>query len=334
VIEVLRGGLLTTVQDYPGRVGYWHIGIPPSGPLDSLAFRIANRLVGNQDGDAGLEITALGPKLRFGADALIALTGAQLKATLDDSKEVPWWRPISVEAGATLTLGSIEGGGYRTYLTVSGGLDVPDYLGSKSTFVMGGFGGHQGRALEPGDVLKVGGAGGKTKSPAGRSDAKSAPDTGAGLVPSGLVPDYGSVWELATVPGPHSAPDFFTDADVEMFFATDWKVHHNSNRFGYRLQGPEPKFARKDGGEGGHHPSNLLDCAYAVGTVNFTGTLPVILAVDGPSLGGFVSLATVASSERWKIGQARPGDTIRFRPAGIDEVLALRRTQEDLIARI
>jgi len=322
LIEVLRGGLLTTVQDYPGRIGYWHIGVPPSRPMDSLAFWIANRLVGNPDGEAAFEITAQGPKLRFRSDARLALCGAALKASLD-GEDVPWWELFSVKEGATLTLGSIQGGGYRTYLAVAGGIDVPAYLGSRSTFVMGGFGGHEGRPLESGDVLRI-----------GRQSTRETGPRGSGRLRSDLVPVYSADWEIAALPGPHTSPDFFTEQDVDMFFSTGWQVHHNSNRFGYRLEGPVPSFARAGGGEGGRHPSNLPDCAYAVGTVNFTGTMPIILAVDGPSLGGFISLATVATAERWKLGQARPGDTIRFRPVTVQEAVALRTAQDELIEAI
>ena len=139
MIEVINAGLYTTVQDYPGRVGYWNVGIPPSGPMDSLAFRIANRLLGNKDGEAGLEITAIGPELRFRDDATIALTGAKLQGTIN-GREVPWWEILYVEKGSVLSLRAMQGHGLRAYLAIGGGINVPDYLGSKSTFPKGGFG--------------------------------------------------------------------------------------------------------------------------------------------------------------------------------------------------
>jgi len=306
MIEVINGGLYTTVQDYPGRVGYWNIGIPPSGPMDALAFQIANRLVGNGDGEAGLEITAMGPKLKFMCDATVALTGAKLQGTIND-EEVRWWETLYVKKGSVLSLGTVQGYGWRSYMAVGGGIDVPDYLGSKSTFPKGHFGGYEGRPLMEGDVIRL--------------NKRILEFCGRWKLDSKSIPQYLTEWEVGAIPGPHAAPDFFTPADVEMFYSTQWRVHYNSNRLGYRLEGPQPQFARKDGGEGGRHPSNVQDYAYAIGTVNFTGDMPIILTVDGPSLGGFVSLATIATSELWKIGQAKPHDVIRFKKMTVEEAM-------------
>lgn len=319
MIEVINSGFYTTVQDYPGRVGYWNVGVPPSGPMDALALRIANRLVGNGDREAGLEFTIMGPKLKFLSDAIIALTGAKLKGTLDE-KEVPWWEALIVEKGSVLSLGKVDGPGCRSYLAIAGGIDVPDYLGSRSTFPKGGFGGYKGRILEKGDIIPS-------------SSKTFAFSAGRKLDPK-EIPQYETDWEVGAITGPHASPDFFTVADEEMFYSTNWRVHMNSNRLGYRLEGPRPQFARKDGGEGGRHPSNIHDCAYAIGTVNFTGDMPIILTVDGPSLGGFVSLATVATSELWKIGQAKPHDHIRFKRMTIKDAVESLAIQERLLNEI
>jgi len=299
-IDVLAPGTQTTVQDFPGRIGYWHVGVPPSGPMDSLAFRIANRLVGNEEGAPGLELTVTGPTLRFRRDGVIAITGADFAATLD-SVPAQRWQPIAVKAGAALEMAAAQGPGARAYLAVAGGFDVASYLGSASTFILGKFGGHAGRALRAGDVLSVALEVGRTPLPA--RDPLVAP-----FVP----PHYSNEWEIGVLHGPHGAPDFFTPADIETFFSTAWKVHHNSDRTGIRLIGPKPEWARKDGGEAGLHPSNIHDNAYAVGTVDFTGDMPVILGPDGPSLGGFVCPATIVSDELWKMGQLKPGDLVRF----------------------
>ena len=313
MIEIMNGGLYTTVQDYPGRVGYWNVGIPPSGPMDSLAFRIGNRLVGNSDVEAGLEITVMGPTVKFKSDAMIALTGAKLKGSIS-GKEVPWWESIYVEGGEVLSFGAVQGPGSRTYLAVTGGIDVPDYLGSKSTFPKGHFGGYEGRTLTEGDFLLI------NKKELSRSWKRK-------LAPAS-IPQYGTEWKVGAIPGPHTAPDFFTPADIEMFYSTKWRVHRNSNRLGYRLEGPRPKFARRDGGEGGRHPSNVHDYAYAIGTINFTGDMPIILTVDGPSLGGFVSLATIATYELWKIGQAKPHDYLVFTKMTLDQAMEGLISQE------
>ncbi|MEJ5199027.1 MAG: carboxyltransferase domain-containing protein, partial [Anaerolineae bacterium] len=225
------------------------------------------------------------------------LAGAHMGATVN-GQALANWAAHGVKAGDILKLGAVQGAGCRAYLAVRGGFDVPDYLGSKSTFTLGQFGGHAGRTLRVGDVLHI-------------SDAVAS-DIGAAL-PADLIPAYTHDWEVGVLYGPHGAPDFFTEADMEMFFSTNWEVHYNSNRTGIRLIGPRPQWARKDGGEAGLHPSNIHDNAYAIGTVDFTGDMPVILGPDGPSLGGFVCPATIVQAELWKLGQLRPGDTVRFK---------------------
>ena len=313
-VRVLSGGPSTTVQDYPGREGYWNVGVPPSGPMDALAFRLGNRLVGNDDHAAGLEITALGPTLLFNHTAVACLTGAELEASLDGASVDPY-TPFTVAAGQTLKLGRVKGAGLRAYLAIQGGLDVPDYLGSKATFTLGGFGGHAGRALAAGDVLRI-----------GREAGQAAPP----LAP-GARPALTRAWTIRTLYGPHGAPDFFTPDDITMLRATEWQAHYNSNRTGVRLIGPKPEWARRDGGEAGLHPSNLHDNAYAIGAVDFTGDMPIILGPDGPSLGGFVCPLVVIQADLWKVGQLAPGDTVRF--SVVDDATAVdaERAQDILI---
>ncbi len=306
-IEVLDGGTQTTVQDVPGRVGYWDVGVPPSGPMDDLSFRLGNRLLGNPPEAAGLELTMNGPALCFHTATGVALTGAPMAAELDGAP-VPWWAPVEVGAGAVLRIGAVQGAGARAYLTVRGGIDVAPYLGSRATFTLGGFGGHAGRALRAGDVLHLAGAP-QVALPAS--------------LPAALRPEITRRWLLRVIYGPHGAPEFFTAEDIETFFATDWEVHYNSSRTGIRLIGPKPRWARADGGEAGLHPSNIHDNAYAVGAVDFTGDMPVILGPDGPSLGGFVCPATVIRAERWKLGQLKAGDRVRFQPVALQDAAAL-----------
>ena len=320
-IEVLQPGTLTTVQDWPGRLGLWDVGVPPSGPMDALALRLANRLVGNPEGMAALEMTVTGATLRFGCDAIIALSGATMSARLDDLP-VAFWQALPVRAGSVLKLGRITGGGQRSYLALRGGIDVPEYLGSRATFTLGGFGGHGGRALRAGDVLRL---------PAAQSfDASAA----LPALPPALQPQYGHHWHIAVIDGPHGAPDFFTDADMQMFYGTDWEVHYNSSRTGVRLIGPKPQWARRDGGEAGLHPSNIHDNAYAIGSIDFTGDMPVILGPDGPSLGGFVCPATIVQADLWKVGQLRPGDRIRFKAVKLADATAALQQQDQAIATL
>ena len=316
-IDVLAPGVQTTVQDTPGRLGYWEIGVPPSGAMDPLALRIANRLIGNEEGVAGLEMTLAGPTLRFNADTTICLTGAEMSAELDGAS-VAFWKPISVLAGQTLKLGRTTGHGCRAYLAVQGGLDVPLYLGSCSTFTLGNFGGHAGRALRVGDVIHINPA---TAAIGSFSLAKLHPFSAGNKVDT-----------IRVLYGPHGAPDFFTPEDIEMFFATEWEVHYNSARTGVRLIGPKPTWARADGGEAGLHPSNIHDNAYAIGSIDFTGDMPIILGPDGPSLGGFVCPAVVVHSDLWKVGQLKPGDRIRFVAISLEQAEALDAFGEDSMA--
>ena len=315
-MDVLAGGTLTTVQDYPGRTGYWPVGVPPSGPFDNLSFRLGNRLLGNAENAAGLEFTLNGPTLKFNQVTRIALTGADMQATLD-GQPVASYCVIAIQPGQILKLGKVSGEGARAYLAVAGGLQCTPYLGSRSTFTLGQFGGHGGRALRTGDVLHF---------------QEAAPTPPSATVPDSLKPALGNHWTLRVIYGPHGAPDFFTDDDMAMFFSTDWQVHYNSSRTGIRLVGPKPSWARSDGGEAGMHPSNIHDNAYAVGTVDFTGDMPVILGPDGPSLGGFVCPATVILADRWKLGQLKAGDTLRFDAISLEDADALAEEQDNCVA--
>jgi urea carboxylase len=297
-IRVQSGGLATTVQDHPGRQGYWHVGVPPSGPMDALSFRTGNRLLGNPPEAAGLEITAHGPVLLFRRDARICVTGAAVEVTLDGAA-VERHACIAIRAGQTLKIGRIRGAGLRAYLLFAGGLDVPVYLGSRSTFTLGRFGGHAGRTLAAGDVLRL------CRPPGAAVPAAAA------TVPACLTA-MTHEWVLRVLYGPHGAPDFFAPEDIEMLQSVAWKVHYNSSRTGVRLIGPRPRWARRDGGEAGLHPSNIHDNPYAIGTIDFTGDMPIILGPDGPSLGGFVCPLVVIQADLWKIGQLAPGDSVRF----------------------
>ncbi|MES2821628.1 MAG: urea carboxylase [Pseudomonadota bacterium] len=319
--EVLSPGTQTTVQDYPGRLGYWAVGVPPSGPMDDRALRLGNRLLGNPEGAAALEITLAGPTLRFNSDAVIAVTGAPLALLLDGVEQV-LDTALLIKAGSSLSLGAIAGAGARSYLCLRGGLQLPDYLGSKSTFTLGQFGGHGGRALRTGDVLHL----------APLTDRR----VGARL-PAELCAPLPVVREIRVIYGPHGAPEYFTQASIGTFFATAWEVHFNSSRTGVRLIGPKPEWARESGGEAGLHPSNIHDNPYAIGAVDFTGDMPVILGPDGPSLGGFVCPVTVIEADLWQLGQLKAGDKVRFIPVDIATArrLAQARNAEtrDLIAQ-
>ncbi|WP_369793967.1 5-oxoprolinase/urea amidolyase family protein [Actinoplanes sp. SE50/110] len=309
-VVVQRPGTLTTVQDWPGRIGLWEVGVPPSGPMDDLSFRLGNRALGNPEGAPGLECTVDGPALRFTAETTVCVTGAPVPVSVD-GRPVPQWEPVVVPAGAVLDVGTATEGGLRAYVLFAGGLDVPRYLGSAATFTLGQFGGHGGRALRVGDVLR-----------------SAVGAIGAGR-PVAAPPHIGHDWRIRVTEGPHAAPEFFTREDIDAFYAAEWQVHFNSARTGVRLVGPKPRWARTDGGEAGLHPSNIHDTPYSVGAVDFTGDVPILLGPDGPSLGGFVCPATVITSERWKLGQLSPRDTVRFVPVDDLDFTPLIRTRDD-----
>lgn len=303
VIEVIAPGAQSSAQELPGRLGLWHVGVPPSGPMDARSFRHANRLVGNGDNTAALELTVSGPTLRFHAPATIALAGANMPMKLDGAP-LPHNEAVAIGAGQVLSVGTIDGPGQRSYLAISGGIAAPEVLGSRATFGLGKFGGHATGTLRAGEVLHL-----------ARTTQSATPAND----PAPLTRE----WQVGVLYGPHGAPDFFLTEDIETLFSTAYEVHFNSARTGVRLIGPAPKWARTDGGEAGLHPSNLHDNAYAIGAIDFTGDMPIILGPDGPSLGGFVCPAVMERDELWKLGQFKPGDTIRFVPVTRpDDVIA------------
>ena len=305
-IDVLRAGTMTTIQDHPGRTGWWHVGIPPSGPMDDLSFTLANTAVGNPPGAPALECTLVGPQLRFAQAEVVCVTGAPAKVAVD-GEPIPMWEPVVVAAGSVLDIGAPEDAGLRTYVAIRGAIDVPLYHGSASTFTLGGFGGITGKALTEGDVLDTTAA-----DPDSLGPARS--------IPPEQRPRIGHHWQLAVQAGPQTAPAYFTDADMAQFYSAAWRVSSHANRTGIRLEGPKPDWSREDGGDAGLHPSNLHDNPYSVGAINVTGDTPVLLGPDGPSLGGFACPLTVVQGHRWQLGQLRPGDTVGFTP--VDEATA------------
>ncbi|WEI17664.1 urea carboxylase [Acinetobacter proteolyticus] len=312
-IEVLQAGIQTAVQDVTGRLGYWDVGVPPSGAMDALSLNVANQLLGNAFNSSGLECTLLGPTLKFHCDSQIAITGGEMEVSLD-GQPVAMWSSINVRKGQVLKCGRISTG-CRSYIGIKHGLNLPAYLGSLATFTLGQFGGHAGRNLLIGDMLPI-------------TEAKIEQTV---ALKSEQIPSFKTEWEIAVMYGPHGAPDFFTPNDVAMFFDQDWEIHFNSSRTGIRLIGPKPEWARIDGGEAGLHPSNIHDNAYAIGAIDFTGDMPIILGPDGPSLGGFVCPAVVINSELWKLGQLKAGDKVRFIPVSYAQAQELEQRYQSAL---
>lgn len=321
-IEVLSPGAYTTVQDYPGRTGYWRVGVPPSGPMDSYSHRLANRIVGNDYTAPAIEITLNGPKLKFLTDSLISLTGGEADFTIND-KAAEQNKPVFVRKNDVVSIGKLTKG-CRAYLAIRNGLDIPEYLGSRSTFALGNMGGYNGRVLKVGDILFL-------NDPSLPSSKLAGPKYEPTVAPLELIPTIpdNKKWTIGVTCGPHGSPDFFTEESIDEFFSDEWKIHYNSNRFGVRLIGPKPKWARQNGGEGGLHPSNQHDYVYSVGAICFTGDFPVIIGPsDGPSLGGFVCQAVIPEGELWKVGQVKPGDSVKFVPLSYESARKLKESQD------
>ena len=318
-LEVLEGGIQTTVQDYPGRRGMLAQGFFPAGPMDHFALRAANLLVGNPESAAGLEVTLGGAAFRLESPATVAVCGAEVNAEADGER-IPLWECRRLPGGTELRIGISQGPGFRMYVGISGGIDVPLLFGSRATYTMGALGGFEGRPLQKGDRLVLG------------EEPQGAESGGDRRFKAGERPSHAREWEIEALRGPQASPDFLTEEDMGTLFGRTWPVDRNSNRSGIRLESFKFQWARTTGGMAGGHPSNILDNSYPVGAVNINGDLPVILGPDGPTAGGFVVAATVAHAGFWKIGQLRPvGDSLRFREVTIDEATELDR---DLDARL
>jgi 5-oxoprolinase (ATP-hydrolysing) subunit C len=310
MLEVIVPGFETCIQDYPGRLGYGNLGYPPSGPFDSWSFRMANLLVGNPPGAAALECQMIGPALKFLQRSTIAVTGADMKPTLD-GKPVPMWHSVEVAEGQVLKLSAAKTGA-RAYIAIAGQIDVPVVLGSRSTFHECGVGGLEGHALKQGQILPVVAHAG---TPGLRVKETARP-------PIALD----KVWAIEAVAGPND--DWLDAACQHRFFHSDWKVTGKCSRSGYRLDGPKWTFSKKaleKSVDHGSNPSEIIDHGYPLGAVNLAGQTPIILLLDGFSIGGLINPYTVPTAAFWKLAQARPGETLHFREVTVDEAQALRR---------
>ena len=312
MVQVIKKGLETSVQDYPGRIGTLNLGFPPSGPMDSWSFRLANVLVENEPGAAALECQFLGPTLKFNSDRIIAITGANMSPIINGTP-VPLWESLEVKKDQVLEM-SFATVGARSYIAFSGGINTTPWLGSKSTFHKAGVGGIEGKAIQEGQIIPLN----KSKSVAGRKIKKNS-------IP---VMSTNKKWSVEVVKGPND--DWVDEKGHKMFLNSDWKLQSKSDRTGYRLDGPKWSFTKKathKGLEHGTFPSNIIDQGYPVGAINLAGQTPIILVNDGPSMGGFIVPYTVPSASFWKLGQAKPGDRFNFVEISVEKAQALRAEQ-------
>ena len=315
MFQVIKKGLETSVQDYPGRIGTLNQGFPASGPMDSWSFRLANILVGNKPGDAALECQFMGPTLKFSEDRTIAITGADMSPKID-GKSVPLWESIEVKANQILEL-EFATIGARSYIAFAGGINSKPWLGSRSTFHKAGVGGIDGRAIENNQIIPLG----KNRRIQQRKIKKSS------------IPEISKDknWSIEVVLGPND--DWIDNKGHEIFFNSKWKLQAKSDRTGYRLDGPKLSFTDKATNkslENGSEPSNIIDQGYPAGAINLAGQTPIILVNDGPSMGGFINPYTVPSSAFWKLGQAKPGDTFSFIEVSVEKAQILRSEQAQI----
>ncbi|MBR0397027.1 MAG: biotin-dependent carboxyltransferase [Eubacterium sp.] len=310
--EILNQGMMTSIQDPKGRLGYQDLGFPPSGAMDNLALRVGNLLVGNDLDEAGIEFIYVGPFIQFRGEALVAVTGLPCKVRLNGNT-VPMWQALYVKKGDVLVIRPENTMGQWGYVSISGGIDVPEYLGSKSTMAICGAGGYKGRVLMKDDVLRTG-------------KIKSLKNAGKRLR-GRYVPILSDPMVVELMDGYYM--DYLTPDDIELMFTAEWKIQNNSNRVGYRLEGPVFAFSEKAKNkdkEAGSHPSNIFDTGYPLYCINLCGETPVITTPDCVPCGGYFCPFTIPSAAQWKVAQCRIGGKIRFKYTSMEEADHLRES--------
>lgn len=331
MLEVVEPGASTTVQDV-GRQQGQSLGIPPSGAQDTFSLRVGNLLVGNHAGGplilredagaAGLEMLLVGAKFKALQNCVFAVTGGEVSPKIN-GKPVPQWQALAMQAGDMLSFGTVRAG-VRAYLALAGGIDVPMYLGSRSTHLRGGFGGFEGRALQKSDAIKLLPASHPLESLVGRS---LRPD---------LVPSFAPPWRIRVVQGPDDY--LFTPESVQTFFTAEWKLSPKADRTGFRYIGPRlefppgrPEYLIQDAGL---DPSNIvIDPGAPVGTIQVpSGVEPIVMGVDSPTIGGYARIGVVVSTDMARIGQTRPGEATFFERVSHLEATGIIRAQEALLA--
>jgi biotin-dependent carboxylase-like uncharacterized protein len=317
-IKVGQPGLLTTVQD-AGRFGEYALGMPPSGAMDLFSYQVGNYLVGNEDGEAGLEITYWGPELEFTEDAVIAITGAEMPPKIN-GEEAATWEALEVEAGDVLSFDYLKSGA-RSYLAVAGGIDVPVFMHSRSTYTLIGLGGFEGRALQEGDQLEIGEAGDRSDRVGKRVDEDH-------------VPVYPKEAELRVIIG--LASYRLTEESMEEFLNTEWTVTTDADRVGYRYKGGELEFVEREQPAGaGADPANVVDFGYPIGSIQIPGGVePIVLLNDAVTGGGYATIGTVISADRDRLAQTKTNDKTRFRSVDLDEALKARKERQQQMEEI
>jgi biotin-dependent carboxylase-like uncharacterized protein len=317
-IRIGQPGLLSTVQD-AGRFGEYALGMPPSGAMDLFSYQVGNFLVGNQEGEAGLELTYFGPELTFTEDAVIAITGAEMPPKIN-GEEAATWEAFAVSAGDVLTFDYLRSGA-RSYLAVAGGIDVPLFMHSRSTYTLIGLGGLEGRALQEGDELKTGDVGDRSDRVGKRVDDDH-------------IPAYSQETELRVIIG--LASYRLTEESMEEFLDTTWTVTTDADRVGYRYRGGELGFVEREQPAGaGADQANVVDFGYPIGSIQVPGGVePIVLMNDAVTGGGYATIGTVISADRDNLAQTKTNDKTRFRSVDLDEALEARKRRSQQLAEI
>jgi biotin-dependent carboxylase-like uncharacterized protein len=317
-IRVKSPGLLTTVQD-TGRFGEYAIGMPPSGAMDVFSYQVGNYLVGNEDGAAGLEVTYFGPELEFTEDAVVAVTGAEMPPKIN-GEEAPTWETLQVREGDVLSFDYLKNGA-RSYLAVAGGVEVPVFMHSRSTYTLIGLGGHEGRALKEGDELQLGNA-----RNGGAQVGKRVDDD--------HIPRYTKETELRVIIG--LASYRLTEESMREFLNVEWTVTPDADRVGYRYRGGELGFVEREQPAGaGSDAANVVDFGYPIGSIQVPGGVePIVLMNDAVTGGGYATIGTVISADRDRLAQSKTNDKTRFRSIELEEALAAREDRRRRLAEI
>lgn len=318
MIKVLNPGLDATVQDN-GRIGYYQLGMPPSGAMDKFSYTVANWLVGNLDGAAALEITYMGPELEFQQNAVIAVTGADMPPKINQTS-VPMWQTIHVKEGDVLSFDFVKGGA-RSYLAVSGGIDVPKVMESRSTYTLIGIGGFEGRKIAAGDMLNI-----------GEETHKEINEKRE--ISSELIPQFTKNHEIRAVLGLCSYR--LTDYSKKHFFEVEWTVTPEANRVGYRFKGEKVDFIPREQPFGaGSDPSNVVDLGYPVGSIQIPGGVePIALLNDAVTAGGYVTVATIISSDLNRIAQTKTNEKVKFKSITYEQAKQERQQYQRQLQKI
>jgi biotin-dependent carboxylase-like uncharacterized protein len=307
-MRIIKPGLFTTIQDR-GRFGHQKSGIPVAGAMDEYALRVGNLLVGNAENEACLEMTFVGPTIEFLANGLVALTGGDLGAVLNNTN-IESWQSFAVKQGDSLRFTGAKNGS-RGYLALAGGLKLPEVMGSKSTYLLAHIGGLDGRALCEGDELEI-------------NQQTDKPVPPARAVPAEFRKVQVNPQTVRVIMGPQD--EAFTDKGIRTFFDGEYKVTHESDRMGCRFEGP--KIQHKNG-------PDIVSDGIAPGSIQVVGSgMPIVMMADRQTTGGYTKIATVITPDLWKLAQARTGDSFKFSAISVDEAQELYREYENAIRQL